>query len=653
VRAIIALALAMTAVYAMRAPGHWGGDAFDAFFVQWVYDGVALLGMVLCVWRAVRVPRDRAIWSLIALSLALQVVGNEVYTALYGSGDSPYPSPADAFWVVCYVPMIAALGLRIRAAGGAHGAIILDVLIAFGALGSISSAFVVDAILAGDTSSTAALVTSLAYPVFDVVLATLVLQLAAANGWRLGRGTSLLAVCFLYWAVTDSVYAAQSLQGTYVGGGVLDLGWVAPFALFGVAAWLRPDPPIARLAPGLRALVVPAGFALVALAMVIYSAAASVTIVSLALAAASLVFVIARFVVTYRSYLVVLGATEHEATTDSLTGLRNRRALSSDLEVVVASGDDALLLLFDLNGFKSYNDAFGHPAGDALLTRLGGCLRDAIGDSGTAYRMGGDEFCALLRPGVGERTVSAASAALTEHGEGFAITASQGRAALPREATTSAEALRIADHRMYRDKRSTHQPAGEQATHALLRVLAERHPDVGDHSQGVADMAEAVARRLGADDEQARDVRVGAELHDIGKAAIPDAILSKPGPLDDDEWAFMRRHTLVGERIVASAQALSGVAKLVRSSHERWDGGGYPDGLAGEAIPLGARIIFVCDAYDAMIADRPYSSPLGFEPALAELERCAGTQFDPRVVTAFVAVSRRRAASPLDSVVAP
>jgi two-component system cell cycle response regulator len=547
--------------------------------------------------------------------------------------------------------MIAALALQIRAAGGAHGVVILDVLIALGALGSISAAFVVDAILAGDTSSTAGLVTSLAYPVFDLVLATLVLQLAAANGWRLGRATVLLAVCFLYWAVTDSVYASQTIHGTYVDGGVLDLGWVAPFALFGVAAWLRPDPPIARQSPGLRALVVPAGFALVALVMVIYSAAAHLAVVSLALAAAALVGVIARFVVTYRNYLVVLGATEHEATTDALTGLRNRRALSTDLEAVAAAGDDALLLLFDLNGFKSYNDAFGHPAGDALLTRLGGCLRDAVGPAGTAYRMGGDEFCALLRPGVGERTVSAASAALSERGEGFAISASQGRAALPREAASMAEALRIADQRMYRDKRSTREPAGEQATHALLRVLAERHPDVGDHSQGVADMAEAVARHLGAGDEEARDVRVGAELHDIGKAAIPDAILSKPGPLDDDEWGFMRRHTLVGERIVASANALAGVAKLVRSSHERWDGGGYPDALAGEAIPLGARIIFVCDAYDAMIADRPYSSPLGFEPALAELERCAGSQFDPRVVAAFVTVSRLRATSPLDTVV--
>jgi two-component system cell cycle response regulator len=180
-------------------------------------------------------------------------------------------------------------------------------------------------------------------------------------------------------------------------------------------------------------------------------------------------------------------------------------------------------------------------------------------------------------------------------------------------------------------------------------VLAERHPDVGDHSNGVADLAEAVARHMDCSEEQAREVRVGADLHDIGKAAIPDAILSKPGPLDDGEWAFMRRHTLIGERIVASADALTNVAKLVRSSHERWDGSGYPDGLVGDAIPLGARIIFVCDAFDAMLANRPYSAGLGFEPALAELERCAGSQFDPRVVAAFVAVSRARAASPLDA----
>ena len=648
VRALIALALALTAVYAIRAPGHWGGERVDEFFVKWVYDAVGVIGMLLCAWRAIRVREDRLVWSLIAVGFVFQVAGNEAYTALYGDSTPPYPSVADALWLAFYVPMTAALALRIHAAGGARGVVFLDILIAIGALGSISAAFVVDAILAGDTSSITAVVTSLAYPVADLMLAALVLQLAAASGWRLGRATALMAVCFLYWAATDTIYAYQALQGTYAGGGLLDLGWVVPFALFGVAAWMRPDPPIPPQSPGLRALVVPAGFAVVALVMVVYSAVADVTIVSLALSVTALVCVIARFVVTYRNYLVVLSVTEQEATTDALTGLGNRRALTADLDAVVASGAEAQLLLFDLNGFKGYNDAFGHPAGDALLERLGGSLRGTVAKAGTAYRMGGDEFCVLLRADAGEQVVSAASAALSEHGDGFSITASLGRAALPADATTAAEALRTADHRMYQDKRAARGSAGEQATHALMSVLTERHPDVGDHSNGVADLAEAVAQHMGADDEQVAEVRAGAALHDIGKAAIPDAILTKPGPLDDGEWAFMRRHTLIGERIVASAHALSGVAKLVRSSHERWDGAGYPDGLAGETIPLGARIIFVCDAFDAMLADRPYSAPLAFEPALAELERCAGGQFDPRVVAAFVAVSRRRATSPLD-----
>ena len=131
---------------------------------------------------------------------------------------------------------------------------------------------------------------------------------------------------------------------------------------------------------------------------------------------------------------------------------------------------------------------------------------------------------------------------------------------------------------------------------------------------------------------------MAAELHDVGKVAIPDAIINKPGPLDDDEWAFMRRHTLIGERIVAAAPALGAVAQLVRASHEHWDGAGYPDATAGEDIPLGARIVAVCDAYDAIVSDRPYRRGRSAAEAMAELHRCAGTQFDPAVVDAFAAV---------------
>jgi two-component system cell cycle response regulator len=647
VRALIVVGLGLTLVSALHALGVGGRGQDDSFLLD-AYFFAGIIGMVLCAWRAIRVREDRASWALIALGFFLLAVGNIIYLALFGSDTAPVPSAADVPWLAVYIPLTAALALRVHAAGGVRGVVILDVLIAIGAIGSISAAFAVEEILAGGSSSTPQLATTLAYVVCDLVLITLLVQLAAANGWRFGRASGLMAACFACWAVTDIAHAVQVVNGTYGPGSIVDVGWIGPFVLLGVVAWMRPDPPAVRQAPGLAALAVPAGFAVVALAMVVYASTADFGALAVGLAAGSMVCVIARFVLTFHSYLGVLRDTEHEATTDALTGLGNRRALTTDLELAAAAEQETLLLLFDLNGFKSYNDAFGHPAGDALLQRLGRALRDAVGATGTTYRMGGDEFCVLLGPEGGERAVSAACAALCERGEGFAVSASHGRAAIPAEASTAADALRIADQRMYAFKRSAQGPAGEQATHALLRVLTERHPDMGDHSQGVADLAEAVARRLGVSDETAREVRAAAALHDIGKAAIPDAILSKPGPLDDVEWAFMRRHTLIGERIVASAHALTNVARLVRSSHERWDGGGYPDGLAGDDIPLGARIIFVCDAFDAMLADRPYSAGLSFESALSELERCAGTQFDPQVVDAFVTVSRARAASPLD-----
>ncbi len=176
-----------------------------------------------------------------------------------------------------------------------------------------------------------------------------------------------------------------------------------------------------------------------------------------------------------------------------------------------------------------------------------------------------------------------------------------------------------------------------------MRALAERSRDLGQHNDDVTELVEAVAAELGVTHPSIVPLLRAAELHDVGKLAIPDTILNKPGPLDEHEWAFMRRHTIVGERIVASATSLRDVAPIVRSSHERWDGDGYPDRLAGEDIPLGSRIIAVCDAYDAMITTRPYRAGMPAEDALAELRRCAGTQFDPQVVAAFERVLADRA----------
>jgi diguanylate cyclase (GGDEF)-like protein/PAS domain S-box-containing protein len=337
----------------------------------------------------------------------------------------------------------------------------------------------------------------------------------------------------------------------------------------------------------------------------------------------------------------------HQAHHDALTGLPNRRSLISDLEDRIRESTKerpAPFLLFDLDGFKAYNDSFGHPAGDALLMRLAKRLATAVEGIGTAYRMGGDEFCVL---GSDESTdpgelVARATEALTLSGEGFTVSSSLGSVSLPSEAATASEALGLADRRMYSRKRSARSSPERQSTNVLLQILTERDPALGLHLDDVAALCEAVAIRLEMREDQVGPLLQAASLHDVGKAAIPDEILNKKGPLDVDEWALMRRHTVIGERILDAAPALARAAKLVRWSHERWDGHGYPDGIAGEQIPLGSRIIAVCDAFDAMTSERPYRDPMSAEAAVSELDRCAGSQFDPAVVRAFISALSER-----------
>jgi diguanylate cyclase (GGDEF)-like protein len=337
------------------------------------------------------------------------------------------------------------------------------------------------------------------------------------------------------------------------------------------------------------------------------------------------------------------------ALQDPLTRLGNRRRLMADLDqrAATATAERPLLLaMFDLDGFKAYNDTFGHATGDALLRRLADKLATAMAGRGQSYRMGGDEFCVLAA--VADRdapeTVELAAHALSDHGHGFRIHASCGWVLLPdTRAEGPSAALRLADRRMYAQKNLARASAGRQTVDVLLKVLSERSAELGTHLHDVTGLCRAVAERLQLPPESVGPLLQAASLHDIGKAAIPDSILEKPGPLNAEEWEFMRTHTVIGERILCAAPALTEAAGLVRSSHERWDGSGYPDRLAGTSIPLGARIIAVCDAYDAMVSNRPYRSRMSIEVTLEELRRCAGTQFDPHVVDAFCGVLAERA----------
>jgi two-component system, cell cycle response regulator len=216
------------------------------------------------------------------------------------------------------------------------------------------------------------------------------------------------------------------------------------------------------------------------------------------------------------------------------------------------------------------------------------------------------------------------------------ITSSHGIVILPRDARSSGEALKHADQRVYAQKgRRRRFSVSRETGNALLQALQERDPHLREHLGQVGELVIGVGQRLGLSDDELDDLVCAAELHDVGKVGVPSEILYKRGPLDDGEWAVMHAHTIAGDRILSAAPALSPVAKIVRSSHERYDGLGYPDRLSGAKIPLGARIIAVCDAYDAMTTNRPYRRAVGREDALAELCRCAGYQFDPDVVSAF------------------
>jgi diguanylate cyclase (GGDEF)-like protein len=363
---------------------------------------------------------------------------------------------------------------------------------------------------------------------------------------------------------------------------------------------------------------------------------------------AAILFLLLAFSIAHHRSVRARRLSEHEAMTDALTGLGNRRKLFADMDRKIASlGSEqtVTVAIFDLDGFKAYNDTFGHPAGDALLARLGTRLAAAVGDRGNTYRIGGDEFVVTTASRSDARLLKAAQAALSERGEGFRIGCSLGSTRVVAGITLE-QALHVADQLLYANKRSGRSDLRTEVKDVLLQVLAEQNGNLVDHLGHVAALAWSTAVRLDLPPEQVERARLAAELHDIGKAAIPASILEKPGPLDPQERLFMQRHSTIGERIVAAAPTLQEIAPIIRSAHERMDGTGYPDGLRLEQIPICSRIIAVVDAYDAMTSDRPYQQAMSPEDALTELHQSAGTQFDAAVVDAFTAVLAETFPSP-------
>src|SRR4051794_656499 len=635
------------------------GDGLEGFFSDWVYNGLVLTAAASCLVRSARRRGDRLPWGLLGLGLLLWS-GAEITNTVYVSklDPVPYPSISDALWLAFYPAAYVALVLHVRGRieGERRASLWLDGLVAALAVAALVEVVVFRPVMATSGGSALEVATNLAYPLCDLVLLAVVVGVFAMTGWRPGRAWTLIGLGLCAAVAADCIFAFQAAEGTYEDGRILDALWPAATLLIGFAAWQPTGRSIEVRPSGLRVLVLPVVFGASSLALLVYDHFERIDDLALVLASLTMIAVLARTALTFRENLKMLRYSRREALTDALTGIGNRRKLMTDL---VRELDEATamrpraLVLYDLDGFKRYNDGFGHPAGDALLARLGRRLGAAVSPWGRAYRLGGDEFCALVQvepddaPALLDRTRNA----LTEQGSGFQVTASHGIVFLPSEAGEPALAMQIADQRLYGNKGSRRRQAVNQQTRdVLLQVLHESQPSLHEHLHEVAELALAVGRRMALLPEELDEMARAAELHDVGKMAIPDEILNKPGPLDRIEQSLIHQHTIVGERILAAAPSLSPVARIVRASHERWDGSGYPDGLEGDQIPLASRIIAACDAYHAMTSDRPYQDAVPKRAALAELRRCAGSHFDPRVVDVLCAEIQSGATAELPAV---
>ena len=372
---------------------------------------------------------------------------------------------------------------------------------------------------------------------------------------------------------------------------------------------------------------------------------------------------------------------EQQTVIDELTGLRNQRALWRELSRRTPSCSESAplaVVMVDFDLFREVNDAYGHAVGDAVLRRAGSVLRSAAPTPRLAFRYGGEEFVLLAETGRDEATELAErvrAGVVGQNGALPTVTVSCGVAeiAAPVEPWI---ALDLADSALRDAKRAgrnrvvvagkvdpttraylvedlEHEPARRAALALAVATLEVRDRQTADHCDDVLTLCEAIGSRLDFDDRALQHLLAGAQLHDVGKVAVPTTILNKPGPLSEDEWAVIREHTIIGERILRSVPEMAEVATIVRHSHEHWDGSGYPDGLAGEQIPLASRVILCADAFHAIRSDRPYRNGRPARDAIAELEASAGTQLDPAVVGALVAVAGQARSERAGSAIGP
>src|SRR5215218_686866 len=476
VRGGLALAVAGLAAFMLHATGVVAAD-LNGLFDNWIYNGLLVLASVGCLARAAAIRHERGAWLLMGLGIAAWTAGDLHYTFyLSGLDDPPFPSIGDAFYLAFYPLAFAALLMLLRSRLSGH----LRTLSVDGATAALAAAAaaagVLFAFVRGETGgSPAAIVTNLAYPLGDVLLLALVIGVFALTGWRPGRAWTLIGAGIIAVTIADAAYLVQVAAGTYVEGGVYDAFWPAAMLLLALAAW-GPTGGASRpmSLEGRRVLLTPVVCALVGVGVQVHDHFSRTNPFALGLSVATILAVVVRLDLTFSEKRRLTERLHEQATTDPVTGTGNRRKLMADLDQLLAQLGErtALLMIFDLDGFKRYNDTFGHPAGDALLARLGRRLAAAVEPHATVYRLGGDEFCLLaeLPDSTAAALIDAAAGALSDHGDGFEVTSSFGAVFLPGEADDPSEALRLADQRLYTEKARRASERG-QPQDVLLRVL--------------------------------------------------------------------------------------------------------------------------------------------------------------------------------------
>lgn len=456
----IALATLLLGGTALVAAHYWlgiGGGLHDIIGTA-VYDGVVLGAGLACLARASAFGRERRAWQLIGLSI-LAWGAAEVYwsLAIEDNPSAPYPSPADIGYLVFYPLAYAGLALLVRArAQEINWRLWMDGLIAALGTAALGTAFVFDYVAGKTEGSALEIATTLAYPLGDIGMLAMVVGVIALTGWRPGRTWSLLLAGMAALVIADIAYTLQLTEEAIPGG-----SWVEPIYLIaavclGASVW-QPAAAAEITSPKeqRREMVVPAVFAGVMIGLFTIQYFSATGSLSTVLWAATMTAVVVRLGMSDRENRELL----EQVRTDALTGLSNQGRMQVDLPIraAEASAEKPIsLLLFDLNGFKHYNDTFGHPAGDELLVRFGATLRKAVGEDGAAYRIGGDEFCVLLtcdRERFDEVSKAAAQA-LTATGPGFAVSSAWGAVEVPTEEAEASAALQLADTRMYAQKES-------------------------------------------------------------------------------------------------------------------------------------------------------------------------------------------------------